>query len=152
MSASSKIVFLLLIFALATYQQQLSPGARGGTVTWINSNGDLYLFGGAGYGHSSKSSGNKKINASLFKSLLGSLNDLWRYEPLLDRWTWLHGNSSAMVPGVYGVQGVPSASNTPSARAYASSWVGADGSLWMFGGIGFAYSNILGTSRVLHCN
>ncbi len=42
------------------------PGARSGVVSWVDSSGNLCLFGGTGYG----SSGNN-----------GYLNDLWKYKP-----------------------------------------------------------------------
>ncbi|MGD0546816.1 MAG: kelch repeat-containing protein [Terracidiphilus sp.] len=42
------------------------PGARGGSVGSIDSNGDLWLFGG--YGDDSTGA-------------QGNLNDLWRYQP-----------------------------------------------------------------------
>ncbi len=42
------------------------PGARDSAVSWIDSAGDFWLFGGNGY----DSAGNQ-----------GVLNDLWKYEP-----------------------------------------------------------------------
>jgi hypothetical protein len=52
-------------------------------------------------------------------------------------WTWESGISGPNdLPGVYGTQGTPAASNTPGARDYASSWTDGAGNLWLFGGIG----------------
>ena len=42
------------------------PGGRSGAVSWIDSNGNLWLFGGGGF--DSTGTG-------------GSLNDLWKYQP-----------------------------------------------------------------------
>ena len=43
----------------------ISPGSRSGSISWIDSNGNLWFFGGLGY----DSAGN-----------LGDLNDLWQYK------------------------------------------------------------------------
>jgi hypothetical protein len=45
-----------------------TPGARRGAMSWVDSHGEFWLFGGQGY-DSTSSSGN------------GYLNDLWRYLP-----------------------------------------------------------------------
>ena len=42
------------------------PGARYGSISWSDSSGNLWLFGGYGYGSAAYE---------------GRLNDLWRYEP-----------------------------------------------------------------------
>jgi len=42
------------------------PGARGDSATWVDSSGNLWLFGGGGYGST---------------STWGDLNDLWKLEP-----------------------------------------------------------------------
>jgi N-acetylneuraminic acid mutarotase len=42
------------------------PGGREGSVSWIDSNGNLWLFGGIGYDST---------------GTVGYLNDLWRYQP-----------------------------------------------------------------------
>ncbi len=43
-----------------------TPGARSGAVSWMDSSGNLWLFGGDGIGSTNMS---------------GDLNDLWRYQP-----------------------------------------------------------------------
>jgi hypothetical protein len=43
------------------------PGARISPVFWIDSAGNLWLFGGAGFGSTGTTN--------------GALNDLWKYEP-----------------------------------------------------------------------
>src|SRR4030042_1652744 len=49
------------------------PGARRSAASWIDSGGKLWLFGGNGY----YSDGN-----------YGELNDLWKYDPTSNEWTW----------------------------------------------------------------
>lgn len=71
-----------------------------------------------------------------YNHLLGNLNDLWRYNPSTEQWTWMGGTHLTQPYGVYGTQGVASPSNTPGSRVLAVSWVGVDGSFWLFGGSG----------------
>jgi len=95
------------------------PGARESANTWIDSAGNLWLFGGEGW----DSQGNFEI-----------LNDLWKFAPSTGLWTWVGGSNVVNAPGVYGTQGVSAAGNVPGARQWASSWTDASGSFWLFGG------------------
>ena len=98
------------------------PGARSLAVSWIDSGGKLWLFGGTGF----VADGN-----------YGKLNDLWNYDPVSDEWTWISGSDSVDQPGIYGTKGVPSPTNVPGGRFEAASWVDSDGKLWLFGGMGY---------------
>jgi N-acetylneuraminic acid mutarotase len=98
------------------------PGARDGSVSWIDTAGELWLFGGEGYDSSGTS---------------GELNDLWRYDPGAGQWTWVGGSSTVDAKGVYGTQGTAAAGNVPGARARAMSWIDSAGYLWLFGGDGY---------------
>lgn len=95
------------------------PGARRNGASWIDSDGNLWLFGGT--------------NAAPGVDVL--LNDLWKFDGT--NWTWISGSSSAGASGVYGTKGTPGAANVPGARYNPAPWVGADGSLNMFGGYGY---------------
>ncbi len=97
------------------------PGARHSAVSWIDSSGNLWLFGGWGYDSASNQ---------------GWLNDLWRYVPAAQEWTWVSGASSINQSGIFGVQGTASTSNVPGARDSAVSWIDSSGNLWLFGGNG----------------
>jgi N-acetylneuraminic acid mutarotase len=97
------------------------PGGREVPVTWTDSNGDLWLFGGQGY------VGNDRE---------GALNDVWRYAPSTSEWTWMGGSNAVDQPGNYGTPGVPAAGNLPGARLAAVSWMDASGNVWLFGGEG----------------
>lgn len=99
------------------------PGARQAANSWIDSSGNMWLFGGAGY----DSAGS-----------LGDLNDLWRYSLSTGQWTWVSGDSGANSPGAYGAQGAVSPSAVPGARQAANAWVDSSGHLWLFGGAGYA--------------
>lgn len=103
------------------------PGARENAMGWADSSGNLWLFGGWGYD-----------SAETF----GVLNDLWKFNPTTNQWTWMSGSSTVpnasdtCQPGVYGTLGVASAGNVPGGRQYAASWTDANGNFWLFGGPG----------------
>lgn len=98
------------------------PGAREGSVSWKDASGNLWLFGGSGYTESSA----------------GLLNDLWKYTPSTNQWTWMKGASTINNTGVYGTKGTEAFSNVPGARFLAVSWTDLAGNLWLFGGSGYA--------------
>ena len=97
------------------------PGARSRSVSWMDGDGDLWLFGGVGYDA-----------AGVMNS---RLNDLWRFDGVA--WTWISGSPNGGQTGVYGTQGSPAATNVPGARFGSVSWIGAGGNLWLFGGDGY---------------
>lgn len=97
-----------------------NPGARTLATGWV-ANGKLYLYGGTG------TSGT---------TATGNLNDLWRYDPATNNWTWIKGANSINSFGVYGTRGTAAAGNVPGARAGGSaSAVG--NKLYLFGGTGY---------------
>ncbi len=61
-------------------------------------------------------------------------NDLWKYSD--GQWTWVAGSNAANQKGVYGILGVPAASNSPGGRFSAAGWTDTSGNLWLFGGNG----------------
>jgi N-acetylneuraminic acid mutarotase len=107
------------------------PGARYSASTWIDSSGNLWLFGGLGYGSSS-------IGGA------GNLNDLWRYSPSTGLWTWVSGSNTANAAGTYGTQGTAAAGNMPGGRYSASTWIDSSGTLWLFGGYGYDSTGTVG--------
>ena len=50
----------------------------------------------------------------------------------------MSGNNTINVNGVYGTKGVSSPSNYPGGRHGSVSWIDSTGSLWIFGGFGYA--------------
>lgn len=100
------------------------PPARYTTCYWQDLNGNFWMYGGS----TSRTSAN--------------LNDLWRYTPATNIWTWMGGVAlGGIMTGNYGTKGVPSMSNFPHARAFGSStWVDSTGDLWLFGGGGIGAS------------
>lgn len=107
------------------------PGGRMGSATWVDSSGDLWLFGGWGKG----------ING--FK---GALNDLWKYHIATKEWTWVGGSKDINNRGNAGSILVEASTNWPHSRheTYAL-WCDNNDNLWLYGGTarcGFA-SNTL---------
>ncbi len=96
------------------------PGSRGYAVSWIDSNNNLWLFGGWGYDNAGTG---------------GYLNDLWKYDGT--NWTWISGNNIGDKVGIYGTKGIAGTSNKPGSREGAVSWIDLNNNLWLFGGLGY---------------
>ncbi|HYV91479.1 MAG TPA: kelch repeat-containing protein [Chitinophagales bacterium] len=99
------------------------PGSRGfGMASWVDTSGNFWLFGGFGldsYGD------------------YGQLNDLWRYNPSTNEWTWMKGSNQADQIGTFGTITVPNVNNIPSAREETNgAWTDKNNNLWLFGGLG----------------
>ena len=104
------------------------PGARDSAVSWIDSSGNLWLFGGNGFDSTGTNSW---------------LSDLWMYSPSSGMWTWVAGSNVGNASGNYGTLGTASASNAPGARSFAAGWADTNGNLWLFGGWGWDASGFL---------
>lgn len=95
-----------------------NPGSLADGITWTDQSGNLWLYGGQGFDNSN----------------FGYLNDLWKYSPLTDNWTWVNGSGTVGQAAVYGTLGVASSSNNPGGRSSAAAWADGSGNLWLFGG------------------
>jgi hypothetical protein len=97
------------------------PGSRYGSVSWIDRNGNLWIFGGGPTGPDVQ-------------------NDLWEYSFTTGQWVWVGGSVAGTdgtgPAGVYGTKGVPATTNVPGGRTGAVGWTDATGNLWLFGGSG----------------
>ena len=112
--------------ALDTASSSSIPGGRSDGAGWIDSSGNLWLFGGNG------------VDSA---GVLGSLNDLWEFNPTTKEWTWMSGSNTAGAngigqPGVYGTKGIAAASNIPGGRSGSLNWVDGSNTLWLLGGVG----------------
>ncbi len=88
-------------------------------------NGNFWMYGGADGG-------------------LAARNDLWKYDPTANEWTWMTGTNATNDPGVYGTQGVPSPGNRPPSRGWAAaSWTDISGNFWFLGGLNSSSFNDL---------
>jgi hypothetical protein len=96
------------------------PGARCFAVSWTDSDGNFWLFGGEGCGEEPNG--------------VGFLNDIWKWDG--DNWTWVSGSSCSWEMGWPGSKGVPDPENTLASRGGAVGWTDDSGNLWLFGGMG----------------
>jgi hypothetical protein len=103
------------------------PGARFNAVSWVDSSGTLFLFGGGTYEPNTPTS--CEITAGFCDA-----NDLWKFAN--GEWTWVSGSNSENQPGVYGTQGTPATDTVPGARFNGITWTDASGDFWLFGGDG----------------
>ena len=97
-----------------------TPGGRWCYAHWKDNAGNLWLFGGQG-----------------FDATGGTwyMNDLWRYNPLSNNWTWMHGSKFGNTNGDYGTRCISAATNVPPHRfENRATWKDANGNFWMFGG------------------
>jgi hypothetical protein len=91
---------------------------------WVDLDGNFWLFGG----------GDRTPN--------NYYNDLWRYKPSTNNWTWMSGDSVPNNLGTYGVKCVASPANVPSARFENRATVtDENGNFWMFGGYNYSIYN-----------
>jgi N-acetylneuraminic acid mutarotase len=103
------------------------PSGRSQAVSWVDSMGNFWLFGGVGYDST---------------GTLGSLNDLWEFNPATREWAWVGGSTTVVCsgcgrPGVYGTLGEADQANNPGGRSQAFGWTDGNGNLWLFGGSGY---------------
>ena len=101
-----------------------NPSSRGSYARWKDINGNLWLFGG---------------------DFFNQENDMWRYNPITNCWTWMSGSNLPNPPASYGTKCISSPSNTPNGRnENRACWTDQNGSFWMFGGTntGFLYNDL----------
>jgi len=104
------------------------PGGRMSTAFTVDAQGNLWLFGGLGFGMN----GQGMVTAGL-------LNDLWKYVPgvggTAGTWKLISGQNLVNQLGT---------NNQPSARSNSVCWIDSNGNFWLFGGDGFSSSPVLG--------
>jgi len=102
------------------------PGGRWGASHWTDSSGNFWLFGGKGLDAAQND---------------GDLDDLWKFDPSANEWTWMGGSntvgSNGGQPGVYGTLEISAGTSVPGGRDSAASWIDGNGNLWLYGGAGY---------------
>jgi N-acetylneuraminic acid mutarotase len=108
-----------------------TPGSREGAVSWVDTKGRFWLFGGQG------------IDSRGYD---GYLNDFWQFNPTTQEWIWVGGSNLTQQNGNYGNPGDPENRFIPSSRYLAERWTDASGNFWLLGGQGVdsvgAYGNM----------
>ena len=134
-------------------QPYVFPGAREGAISWTDSFGFMWMFGG--YGWQDISYFEKGDKEYCFEGEIeidpdtgevkdprqdcpdpGALNDLWAYNKATNEWAWVSGSDDKDQQGSYGTKGVATFANVPGARWGSIPWIDKDNNLWLFGGIG----------------
>ena len=96
------------------------PAARYGAVSWLDASGNFWLFGGI----------------PVSSATPAFLNDLWKYSPSTNQWTWVSGSNTTSQAGIYGTLNTAASGNAPGSRFGAQSWRDSSGNLYLFGGLG----------------
>ena len=84
-------------------------------VCWTDQDGNFWLFGGQNS---------------------GDWNDLWKYCPPTNEWSFIKGNTNPGGAINYGTQGVAAPTNDPGARNGSHSWYDGNDKLYLFSGNG----------------
>ena len=105
------------------------PGSRSVSTGWTDSSGNFWIFGG--------------FDADA-ATAFGYLNDVWKFSPASNQWTWIAGSNTFNAPAIFGNQGVAASQNTPGARIFGANWTDASGNIWMFGGNNYLVSGMTG--------
>lgn len=100
-----------------------SPGGRAECKSsFVDAQNNFWIFGGQ-------------------DALSGVFNDLWKYDPTTNQWTFMKGDMVVNGIGNYGVKGVEAPANLPPARLSYTKWKGLDGSFYIFAGGDFNNTN-----------
>lgn len=103
------------------------PGSRWGSTGWVSPDGNLFLFGGFGYG----SNGTQPT---------GFLNDVWEFElnGSTNQWIWWKGSVDVDQPGSYNFFQLSYVNNAVGGRRGAGHWApDPSGFVYVFGGEGY---------------
>ncbi|MEO5673748.1 MAG: kelch repeat-containing protein [Chitinophagales bacterium] len=94
-----------------------TPGSRYIYAKWKDAQDNFWLFGGY------------TLAAS------GARNDLWRYAPASNEWTWMNGPNTGNDGGIYTNYCSPDSLSRPRARfENRAVWTDENGKFWMMGG------------------
>lgn len=86
-----------------------NPFLKESPVSWVSADGKFWLWEG--------------LKSRLF-----------RYDPIINEWTWMHGNPSTTL--ILDTIGVYSSENQPESTEWYQFWKSNDGTFYLFGGIG----------------
>ncbi len=89
------------------------PGGRFCYTSWKSCDEDFWMFGGSGH------------------------NDMWRYHPPTNEWTWVSGSNTNVDPGHIGTSCIPDTGNLPAGRTEnRACWALGDNLINFGGGFG----------------
>jgi hypothetical protein len=97
------------------------PSGRMAHGFWTDDDGNFWMMGG-------------KERQNL-ENQNWSFNDLWRYNPGSNEWTWMSGSTESGDAGYYGIKGQPNPLNCPPNRFENRANWSESNKLFMFGGV-----------------
>jgi len=101
------------------------PGGRTNAVSYADTSGNLWLFGGQDLVSTAR-------------------NDLWEYNTSAGQWVWVNGTNTADASSYYGTLGTVADTNDVGARTQASGWTDKSGNFWLYGGTGYDSQGVSG--------
>ncbi|MCP9747818.1 kelch repeat-containing protein [Lacihabitans sp. CS3-21] len=97
------------------------PEGRKGASTWVDKNGDLWMFGGRGFDN------------------VSNYDQMWHFSAKKNTWILMGGSDKTNQKNNVSIKKENSAGSLPGARYGSAFWTDKDGNFWMFGGS--VYSN-----------
>lgn len=95
---------------------------------WIDKDGKFWVFGGLIL---------LRYSNGIYSD--EHSNDLWKYDPDTNLWTWFGGGGRNVMS--HGTKGVPSLTNWPMQLAWCPmTWTDDNGDLWLYGGRGYNWA------------
>ncbi len=99
------------------------PQCRYSPTPWTDNNGDFWMWGGSSDEPVPPiGPGNHRIN------------DLWKFDPVTNQWTYYTGDTGWTNVFNFGIQGVSSPLNSPPGASFGPpGWVDLNNNLWLYG-------------------
>ena len=102
-----------------------TPGTRAyGAMSWVDTSGNFWLYGGYAFYYDSLVGNN----------VPGQPNDLWKYDPQTNMWTWVNGIN--VWTSAFFNWYPPDSSGPGSLTENNATWTDSNNHLWLFGGDG----------------
>ena len=101
------------------------PGCREGACSWVDQQGNLWMFGGSGFDNFSTTN----------FAMPGLLSDFWMYNASSSQWVWIGGLSREEGSPFFSEKGKADPRNIPGPRENGVSFF-YENQLWLFGGSG----------------
>ncbi|TAE18460.1 MAG: hypothetical protein EAY72_00640, partial [Bacteroidetes bacterium] len=99
---SSSNVVAMVTNTAGTENATSTPGSRYAAHFWKDASDNLWLFGG------------KRVTGQFD---VGYANDLWKFNPTTNNWTFVKGETTTNGTGTYGTLNTPAPTNMPRARS-----------------------------------
>src|SRR5690606_24797921 len=105
------------------------PGGRGAMITWTDTAGHLWLYGGVGVTTTTSA---------------GQLGDIWKFDIKLEKWFWMGGSKTTNAAVNYNGATTPGTpGGFPGGRQSLAGWRDLNDNLYIFSGVGAAGSGSL---------